>query len=368
MRHLGRVVTWGIAAVNFLFVVLLLLTAYSPHFQPVVHPLWSCLGLAFPVFLLLNLLFLFFWLAVQCYRLSLLPLLALLLCYGQIQTYIPINSQTDDLPDNTIKLLSYNVMGFAGCVKADGHNPILDYLQQSEADILCLQEFATSESPKHLTLRDINRALKAYPYRRINHIGDLNGYNQLAVYSKFPILSVQRLKYASDYNGSVLYEIKVGKDTLCLINNHLESNKLTKEDKVVYEDMLKAPEREKVKQGLRLLLRKLAEASAIRAPQADSIAAAVARSPHTFKVVCGDFNDSPISYTHRVIADGLVDAFTHSGSGLGISYNQNKFYFRIDNILTSNNIQSYNCTVDSSIEDSDHYPIWCYLSPRKENK
>ena len=51
-----------------------------------------------------------------------------------------------------------------------------------------------------------------------------------------------------------------------LINNHLESNKLTKEDKVVYESMLKSPETEKVKSGARLLIRKLAEASAIRAP------------------------------------------------------------------------------------------------------
>ena len=46
-----------------------------------------------------------------------------------------------------------------------------------------------------------------------------------------------------------------------LINNHLESNKLTKEDKVVYESMLKSPETEKVKSGARLLIRKLAEAS-----------------------------------------------------------------------------------------------------------
>jgi hypothetical protein len=159
----------------------------------------------------------------------------------------------------------------------------------------------------------------------------------------------------------VVYELKMGEDTVMLINNHLESNKLTKEDKVVYESMLKSPETEKVKSGARLLIRKLAEASAIRAPQADSIAQEIAASRYPYIIVCGDFNDTPISYAHRVIEKGLNDAFTKSGRGLGISYNQNKFYFRIDNILASKNLKPYNCTVDRSIKESDHYPIWCYL-------
>jgi endonuclease/exonuclease/phosphatase family metal-dependent hydrolase len=62
-----------------------------------------------------------------------------------------------------------------------------------------------------------------------------------------------------------------------------------------------------------------------------------------------------------VIARGLNDAFAESGQGLGVSFNQNKFYFRIDHILTSRNFRTYNCTVDRSISVSDHYPIWCYL-------
>ena len=36
--------------------------AYSPYIDPVAHPVWSCAGLAFPAFLIVNLLFLVFWL------------------------------------------------------------------------------------------------------------------------------------------------------------------------------------------------------------------------------------------------------------------------------------------------------------------
>lgn len=57
--------------------------------------------------------------------------------------------------------------------------------------------------------------------------------------------------------------------------------------------MLKSPEKEKVKSGARLLIRKLAEASAIRAPQADTIAHEITASPHPYIIVCGDFNDTP---------------------------------------------------------------------------
>ena len=219
---------------------------------------------------------------------------------------------------------------------------------------------------RHLSQKDIERELKDYPYHRINVVGSGNGYtNKIACYSKYPILSARVLDYTSDYNGSVLYELELNEDTITLINNHLESNKLTKADKDIYEDILKAPEKEKVKSGAQLLIRKLAEASALRAPQADSIAKEIASSRHSSIIVCGDFNDTPISYTHRIIAQNLDDAFTQSGRGLGVSYNQNRFYFRIDNILISKDLQSYNCTVDRSIKDSDHYPIWCYIAKRQ---
>ena len=132
-------------------------------------------------------------------------------------------------------------------------------------------------------------------------------------------------------------------------------------DAIILVSMIKSPETDKVKSGARVLIKKLAEASAIRAPQADSIAKHIKQNKYAYILVCGDFNDTPISYTHRIVSESLNDTFTDSGLGLGISYNQNQFYFRIDNILASKNFKSYKCTVDHSIKESDHYPIWCYL-------
>lgn len=366
MKHFGNFVALLILAINALFTGFMLLAAYSPYINPEAHPIQSCLGLTFPIFTLINGCFLVFWLIIQRYKSALLPLIGFLLCYSQIRTYLPINFRTTNLPEKSIKLLSYNIMGFDGTSKKDGKNPILTYLKESDADILCLQEYATEEVSRYLMQKDIDRELKAYPHHRINTVGSGNGHtNKIACYSKLPILSARVLNYPSEYNGSVIYELKLGEDTITLINNHLESNKLTKADKDIYEGILKSPEKEKVKSGMRLLIGKLAEASAIRAPQADTIAREIAFSKHPYIIVCGDFNDTPISYAHRIIGQDMDDAFTQSGRGLGISYNQNKFYFRIDNILVSKNLRAYNCTVDRSIKDSDHYPIWCYIAKRE---
>lgn len=114
MKHFGNFVALLIVAVNALFTGLLLLVAYSPYIQPATHPVQSCLGLTFPVFALINGGFLIFWLVIQRYKTALLPLTGLLLCYSQLRTYLPLNFHTTELPEGSIKLLSYNIMGFDG--------------------------------------------------------------------------------------------------------------------------------------------------------------------------------------------------------------------------------------------------------------
>lgn len=55
MEHIGKFVAYLILAVNALFVGTLILSAYSPYLNPKINPLASSLGLAFPIFLTINL-------------------------------------------------------------------------------------------------------------------------------------------------------------------------------------------------------------------------------------------------------------------------------------------------------------------------
>ncbi|MBQ4525460.1 MAG: endonuclease/exonuclease/phosphatase family protein [Bacteroidaceae bacterium] len=363
VRSVGNFLGKVLLVINVLVALLMVLCAFSSYISPYTFPVLSCAGLAFPIFLLLNFLFFAFWLFFNR-RYALLPLVVMFVCIGQIRAFLPVNISMKQVPDDAIKILSYNVMFY------DSHQPhteespneIVRYIQNSNADIVCLQEasFNNSNSKKFLSEKVFRKALSTYPYFSF-HKEKGSGWVCL---SRFPILSTRSIPYESVGNGTVAYELKVGNDTLLLVNNHLESNKLSIDDRAAYRDMIIDPKEDKVKTTSKLLIGKVADAVSIRASQADSVAKFIQDSKHKYVVVCGDFNDSSLSYAHRVIGKGLNDAFIDTGNGLGVSYNRYGFYFRIDHIMASENLDLFNCTVDNSIKTSDHYPIWCYIKKK----
>ena len=188
------------------------------------------------------------------------------------------------------------------------------------------------------------------------------GLNGLACYSRYHILSAKQLKSTARLHGSVAYRLKVDNDTLLLINNHLESNKILMSDVEIYQDMVDDPDGEKIYGGMQKLMGKMAKATRIRAEQVDVLAEAVENASEKHIVVCGDFNDTPVSYAHHMLTRTLKDAFAEAGNGLGISFNQHRMYFRIDHILLSRGLNVHECVVDDTTDASDHYPVWCSIS------
>lgn len=367
MIHFSKIVSKTLFAVNIILGLGMLFSAWSPWIiDPREHPILSLAGFALPFFFALNFAFMVLWIIFK-WKYALFSLLVFVGCQGQLKAYFPIGLKEKEIPAHALKIMSYNVMGLDRMIKdpTEDKNPILAYIKKQNPDIVCMQEFRFSkkENPKKLSEKDIKKVLNEYPYYAcLSTSTSRNLENYLAVFSKFPILSSQNISFPNSGNGSAIHELLIGEDTVTLVNNHLESNKLTKEDKVIYEEMIKNPEKETVSEGARILLKKLAEATSIRASQADTLAQILSQKAHPTVIVCGDFNDIPVSYTHRIMQGHLKDAYIEAGSGPGISYNQNKFYFRIDNILISKNLKALKCRVDRSISDSDHYPIWAILT------
>lgn len=360
-KTLVRKFAWGILlCLNLLVGVVFLACAYSPYINPVSHPYLACIGLAFPIPALLNALFLVFWLMARWRFSSVVPVVIFLLGWGSLRSYLPLSSDHTSSGGDTIKVLTYNVEGFGDKGTGDAQS-ILAYLRESDADIICIQEFAVGG---HALQKEIDEALSAYPHHKVLYT---KGNDGLACYSRYPILSASRIAYESQWNGSVLFRLQMGKDTLCLINNHLESNKLNSEDKSIYHEILTSPREDVVKSGGKHLFRKLAQAVSIRAVQSDSVARVIRQNHAHSLIVCGDFNDSPVSYMHRVIGHGLTDAYVEAGFGPGYSYNKNRFYFRIDHMFVSNDFRVLACKVDRSIKASDHYPLWCLLEKASKN-
>lgn len=364
MKHIGKLLGYILLGGNVVVALLLLFSAYSPHLNPQTSPIGACAGLFFPIFLAFNLLFLLFWLVVYR-RYALFPLLVLLVCWKSVQTYCPINWFDDPAPEESIKFLSYNTRAFSEMKPHTKEKPnaVLEYLQNSDADIICLQEYIHGGKLKK---KDIDYALRDYRYKHYYSLE--NGLNGLGCYSRYPILSAKPINYKSNLNGSIAYYIKVKDDTLVVFNNHLESNKILESDVETYHQMVDDPNRENVSSGLKKLLKKLAKATTIRSEQTDMLTENLQTLKGKKIILCGDLNDSPISYTHHQLNKELKDAFVESGNGIGVSYNKNRFYFRIDHIFFSENLSVYDCKVDNTITASDHYPISCYISLKKEEK
>jgi endonuclease/exonuclease/phosphatase (EEP) superfamily protein YafD len=78
-------------------------------------------------------------------------------------------------------------------------------------------------------------------------------------------------------------------------------------------------------------------------------------------IVCGDFNDSPISYSRHAMAEVLTDCYTTTGKGIGLSYNQKAFSFRIDHFFCNDKVQPYCCEIDGKMDASDHNPLICWV-------
>lgn len=358
MKWILRILFLPILVVNLVVALILIGCAYSPLLPPATLPLFSLAGLAFPFALAGNVLFILAWLLVRR-RYACLSVIACIICLPQIRAFVPINMNQKP-PEEAIRLVSYNILSSNLTPStANSDNPLIGYLEGCGADIICLQEFPYASLKGKTLLAD-------YPYRSYQVSKDSElASRYLCCLSKFPILSVENLDIGSSSNGCAKYRIAHGADTIVVYNCHLESNHLDSNNKNTYEQLLTKPKKENIKvDETKVLVKKLRDASAKRAQQADIIAADMSRETTPYIIVCGDFNDSPISYTRRQLTSILGDAFVGSGNGPGISYNRNKMYYRIDHILHSHSFDSYACKVDHTVKVSDHYPISCYLEKK----
>ena len=345
---------------NIATIIVMLLVGYSDRLNPTDHPILSTVGMTFPFFLLANMAFLVFWLVFKWSR-AWLPVVGFFLAYVPINIYIPLHT-SQEVPDGTIKLISYNVCSYGGNYKYEnGFEKVLGYLNDQQPDIVCIQEDA--DTWRRYVFKEYSKTF-AYNDTLVLANNELT-LNALGIHTRFPIVKRERIAYSSLSNGSAAWWLKVDNDTLIVINNHFESCHLSTQDRNQYRHIIKGEiPRDSLRTESQMLLVKLAEANAKRAGQIRTVRKYVESHPGYPVVLCGDFNDNPISYSRHTMSTVLTDCFVATGRGVGLSYNQKAFSFRIDHVSCSEDIQPFNCQVDSEMDASDHYPILCWLKIR----
>lgn len=341
-------------AVNILFAVLLLASAYGGYADPHMCLWIVMLTLLFPVLLGINVLFVLGWLLTFS-RKWLVSFCAILLCTCQMRTYCPVN-MPQPIPKGSVKVISYNVFGFGGMpIDTAEYFKTLDYLSNSDADIFCAQEAHLSTN----RMKTVEKYISHWKYRDTTCLG--KGGSTLMICTNFPIIDKHLLPSPSDFFGGVAYRLRAGRDTIHVVNCHFISNRMNPDDKEAYNSLLTSNETDSINEKVLNICRKINRAGVMRAVQADTMAEYINSLGDVPLIVCGDFNDSPLSYPHHRLTQTLDDAYTRSGNGPGITYNRSAMFVRLDNILCSHHWRSFGAKVATQNKMSDHYPVEVWL-------
>jgi endonuclease/exonuclease/phosphatase (EEP) superfamily protein YafD len=357
-----------VITLNLFFASFLLLAYLSTYISPAKVWVLAFTGLVYPYLLFINILFVLFW-VIKWKREAFISIVIILLGWNHLIDYVPFSltpksekqeEKTEE--EESIKILSYNVRAFNSLEwlkdKKTSAN-ILNLIKSENPDIVCIQEYFTDNNRNKPDL--IRQNFKENPYSHVQYAistGKNTGYG-IATYSRYPIIGKGYIKFSETNNISIYTDILIKKDTIRVYNNHLQSLHLKKSN-YTFMESLKLGYSEGQVEEIRDISRRLKNAFVKRSVQVDSVSYHIKHSPFPV-IVCGDFNDTPVSYTYRKMRAGLKDSFVNSGEGFGSTYLGTFPAFRIDYIFHS---RFFTTTYFERIraELSDHYPIICRLS------
>ena len=210
----------------------------------------------------------------------------------------------------------------------------MDFLHDESPSVICFQEFLTLRKGK-ITLAGIKKELKDLPYSHVNYTHRIPGKSNfgLATFSKYPIINKGIIKFENSLNGIIFSDLIIPQDTVRIYNCHLQSVKLKQDYNQVLDSLISGYDDKRFDE-FRYISVKIRDAYIKRAFQAELLSRHIKNSPYPV-IVCGDFNDTPFSYSYYRLSRNLKDAFIESGSGIGSTYRQNFAPIRIDYILYS---------------------------------
>lgn len=332
-----------IFVLNSLVATALLFSYLLPHIPPKSFPLLSVLSLGVPVLIILNAIFLVYWL-LRFKRQFLLSALVLLLGYSYVTSFIKISdADTTEGIANSISIMSYNVRMFNAyewTSRTDIPEKITEFVNSKQPDVLCVQEHYIGAAGLS----------KIYPYEYIKLKGK-NAEFGSAIFSKYPIIKKHSVDFPHDGNNNAIFaDIKVNNDTLRVFNVHFQSLNI----KPGIDDLQKEDSKK--------LLGRIGYGFSLQQEQAEMMMKEVEQSPYSTLII-GDFNNTSFSYIYDLVKhDGrFTDAFLEAGSGFGKSFKLDYFPLRIDFMLIDEGIE-VNEFEKFEVDYSDHYPILTRLN------
>ncbi|MBA0885441.1 endonuclease/exonuclease/phosphatase family protein [Flavobacterium undicola] len=337
----------GMFFLNIFLIVVTFIAYILPFLAPKTFPLLSVLTLFMPLFFIFNSLFFVYW-AMQFKKRMVMSGLVLLIGITFINKFYKFSAKDYPEEETDFVVMSYNVRLFnlfKWQNKLDIPETILEFINDKNPDILCIQEYSNSA---HVDL-------KVYPHRTIFMEGDQIKTGQ-AIFSKFPIIEQGKISFPNSNNNVVYADIKKGKDIIRVYNMHLQSIKISPDVNEISEN-IDVIDKEKSQ----LLFNRISKAFKQQQQQAEILKDNLRECKYPV-IICGDMNNSAFSYVYRIIKGSLKDGFEEAGKGFGQTYRFKYYPARIDYIFADRQMKVKKFETFPEFDNSDHYPIMAKLS------
>ena len=362
---------------NILALIVLLLSCMAAYVNPSHFWLLSFLGFAFPVALIINFCFLLVWIARRK-SFGLVTLIAIVLSWKFIQSTFAMHFHNEN-KEQGIKLMTWNVKNFD--LYNWSHNlktrkEMMALIRKEKPDILCMQEFYSNNQLFHNLeyIRDtlgypyfyfppaveLNKLPKSKLQSTLWKTGVLNQRWGVAIFSRYPITDSGKVNINGTLANDCIYaDLDINNEKVRLYNVHFQSIHLGYDDYATLDSLEDKQQTDWI--GLEKIMRKMKRATVRRSQQANVVAENM-KEFQGKEILCGDFNDIPVSYTYKTVRGELQDAFVEKGKGFGATFVNKLSIFRIDYALfdPSFSIHSYKTTYKDL---SDHYPVCVTFLP-----
>lgn len=353
---------------NWLIVITItdLIALTFSYLSPFIHPSTSewipFFGLGYIIIVGFTLFLIVIW-ALFRSKWVFAPIIFLLLGGKLHFRVLSIGSDDMDKAQTEIAITSFNAHLF------DRYNPnfnasiqtrneIFQFLKDQPSDVYCFQEFYQQDKPTKFVTRDsLIQLLDIKDYHeRYSHKRYKRQNFGIATFSKHPIIGRGDIVFPgseSTFNFCIFTDIVKNNDTFRIYNVHLQSIRLSGNDYAIFDE--NKTDSDEVKSGTLQMIRKIKNAYPVRAEQAKIVVSHVKKSPYP-AIVCGDFNDSPLSYTYNQFNRILNDAYRQTSMGIGSTYAGKVPAGRIDYIFYSDDLGARNFKIQEKAL-SDHLAI-----------
>lgn len=332
MLNLLRSVSAGLLMIlNVLLAVLFIACCLAPRMHPQDWWFTGFLGLFFPYFFVLMVLFFLGWLLVRP-KWAIFPLVILAagIIPSSVHYSFNFGDQFNTEKSKDIRIMNWNIRHFIP-FDEQGFKPgakeqdqlVYDEIKKYQPDVICFQEFISIPSlgntdPAYVLTNQLGYKYVQFSGEEIFGSSQKSG---IAIFSRLPIVGGDVIMFPSSIKGSsesTLYaDLKVGNDTVRLYSVHLQSFGFgNREYKAIDEIKNQSPYYMGESKNV---LRKMRNTFYWHGLQSDFIKEKISQSPHPV-MVAGDLNDVPNSYAYTIMRGDMKDSFLEKGAGLGATF------------------------------------------------